>query len=493
MISIGCVYSVEDYATIEQPLSDASQISYGLGIISTLLKKNNYDVNLFVVCPKTSLVDVMGAYIKGKKPRILCLSSVSSQYHIIENVAKVVKEIDPSIFVILGGYHASLAPDDAIASPYLDAICVGEGDLAIIELAQKISFREEVTNISNLWIKDKKTGLVQKNKHNSFFQELDTLPYIDRTLWEQWIVNPNDGISILVGRGCPYRCTYCSNHAMKRLAKGKFVRYRSPVDLIGEIKHVSFHYPTVTHIYLEVETIGASIVKALDLFQALAEFNSKRKEKLTFKMNLAINSKFMRDESIVHKFFEVCSLANVNCLNIGLEAGSERVRDTILRRPKYTNQDLVRVSEIARDHGIEIILFALIGIPGETRKDFLQTVDVVKRLTPKSVFLSIFYPYIGTDLYNLAINEGLLEKRSLHPHAERSAAVLDLPGFSKNEIRFEYIFFWYRVYKGVWPFSKIVAHMAIAFIRPYPIINTFYRYLLNNIPFIGRLKKRFQK
>ena len=111
---------------------------------------------------------------------------------------------------------------------------------------------------------------------------------------------------------------------MEVLSPGKYVRYRSPADMIEEIEEVRAQAPDVGSIYLEVETIGASIWNALDLFEALAEYNSRRPKKLEFRMNLAIHSSFVKKGEKVREFFEYCRKANVVCLNVGLETGSER-------------------------------------------------------------------------------------------------------------------------------------------------------------------------
>ena len=386
---------------------------------------------------------------------MFCLTAVSSQFQNTENVARVVKEIDPDLFVVLGGHHASLAPDQAIESPYLDALCVSEGDRAAVDLVVQIEADPATrpTGIPGMWIKDKATGEIEKTPSLPFLQDLDSLPHIDRSLWEPWIVAPQDEVSILVGRGCPYKCTYCSNHALQLLSDGKFVRYRSPGDLIDEIEGVRRLYPELRDIYLEVETIGASMWNALELFSALAEYNSHRPDKLNFKMNLAIHSSFVKKEEKVREFFEYCRKANVIGLNIGLESGSERIRK-IMRRPRYSNKELTDFAALAKEYGIGVTLYALLGLPDETPKDFMETVQAVREIQPEKVYLSIFYPYIGTNLYDTAKERGLIPAEGLEPSSERRRAILDLPDFPRWRVRFEYIVFWYRAYKGIWPLPK---------------------------------------
>lgn len=485
-MKVGCVFSQEDYASYDKPLKNATEVPYGISIIATILKVNHYDTKLLVFCPASPLESILENYIKSERPRLFCLSAVSSQFLLIEQVAQIIKKIDPEIFVVLGGHHASLAPENAIQSTAIDALCVGEGDFSVLELAAKIDQGEKVTQIPGFWIKDKATGTIEKNESRPFLQELETLPFIDRTMWEEWILHPEEQASILVGRGCPFKCTYCSNHAIAKLSEGTFVRFRPPHDLVGEIKYVTEQYPSLRKIYLEVETIGAYITKAKELFKAIAEYNTSRKEPLTFSMNLAVHSAFVRNKEHLREFFSYCRDANVVNLNIGLESGSERMRKEILRRPRYTNDELVEFASTAKEFGISISLYVLMGLPTETLKDYNDTIQAVRKIQPDEVSLSIFYPYIGTDLYN--ISKEYVPDVDLDARAERTKAVLDLPTFPRWRIRMEYILFWYKAFQGSWPFFKILTYMLKAYISPHENLQRLYRFLIKKSKFLYHLK-----
>ena len=211
-MNICCIYSQEAFTTVDKPLSSPAQIPFGISYITTIFKERDYDVGLMVLTPNSNIDKMIRNYIKEKKPSLFCLTAVSSQFPFICSVAKQIKLIDPSIYVVLGGHHATLNPEHAIRSQYIDCICVGEGELAIIELASKLKNGERIREINNLWIKDKSTNEIEKNKTNSFIEDLDSLPMIDRNIWKPWIEDNNRMHSVLVGRGCPNRCTYCSNH-----------------------------------------------------------------------------------------------------------------------------------------------------------------------------------------------------------------------------------------------------------------------------------------
>jgi len=87
---IGCVYSIENYCSIDKPLRSPMEIPFGISIIATVLKVAKHDVDLLVISPVTPLRKILEDYIKEKKPQLFCLSAVSSQFPPIKRVAALV-------------------------------------------------------------------------------------------------------------------------------------------------------------------------------------------------------------------------------------------------------------------------------------------------------------------------------------------------------------------------------------------------------------------
>lgn len=537
-MKIICVYSVDTYTTapwtmsndptVEKPLFSPTEIPFGLSAISSVLKSAGHDVRLVVVNPSTPLKELFTDCLASGEIGMVAMTAVSSQFPKIKEVADVVKDIDPDMFVFLGGSHATLAPDDAIAHPSIDAICIGEGDDAVLKVSDQLSEHGWVSGVPSVWVKhpenkadrtaaaraqtsvteisdlphpDCQTGTtvedcgtfaLERNPNGPFIEDLDSLPHVDREMWEPWIANPNEEVSIIVGRGCPFKCTYCANHALAKISEGTFVRFRSPEDIISEIDEVSRKYPLVDRMYLEVETMGADITLAHDLFAKLAVYNSSRENPLRYWMNLAVHSSFMKNKEKVRAFFSACAKANVSSLNIGLESGSERVRKEILRRPRYSNKEITEFSQIAREHGVGITLYVLMGLPGETYADYKDTVKVARAMQPDNVFLSIFAPYPGTDLYETSVEMGLIPDDGPDVISERFKATLDLPGFSRRRVRFENVLFWFKVFRGNWSYPRIFAHTMKAVIRPYRPVWAFYTYLSRTSALVSRMKKWYK-
>ena len=251
-MKIICIYSVEWKVKLGRPLSSLCAIPFGLSVIITVLKRAGHEVSLIVLTPNDHIESSIREHFKGRMPKMLCMTAVSSQYEIIRKAASAAKAFDKGIFTVLGGHHASLAPDEVMKEESFDAVCIGEGEKSVLELASQVKDGLHPRSIPNLWIRDNETGSIEKNPTADFNQNLDGLPFIDRKIWEPWIEEISNEATVLVGRGCPNRCTYCCNHKVRRLARGKYVRFRSPENVIGEIERICEEYRGMERIYLEV-------------------------------------------------------------------------------------------------------------------------------------------------------------------------------------------------------------------------------------------------
>lgn len=447
------IYSVRETVHRDQPADKAipawEYIQSGISYISAVLKENGHRTDLFVLCARSKM-EKLKECIDSFGPGLICFTSVFSEYEYISETASFIKSCYPDKYLLLGGVHASLNPEEAMKGDF-DAVCIGEGEYAVLELACKLEKKEKVSVIKNLWVKT--DGGIERNPTNDFIGDLDSLPFADRDMWEKWVCVPDSQPSVLLGRGCPFQCTYCCNHALRQLAGGSYVRFRSPENIVEEIKQIVEKNAAVRSIYLEVETVGVKMGFALDLCSKLEQFNGQRQEALSFGVNLRITPG--KDFS---ELFAAMKRANFSYIKIGLESGSERIRKEVLRR-NYSNSDYYRAVEQAKGYGFEVFVYVMIGLPGERLLDFKETVECVRRSQPKQPAYSIFFPYPGTHLYDYCQEHNLLP-RKINKSRERRRAVLDLDGFSRGQIQRQFDLFYYNVYKGhrslreIWQMTK---------------------------------------
>ncbi|MBU2540160.1 B12-binding domain-containing radical SAM protein [Patescibacteria group bacterium] len=478
------IYSLNIVGSLAKPLESPEQIQFGISYISSFLKKHGHQTRMIVLSrtsPKNNR-HILDEYLKKFSPELICFTAVSTEYQFIANIAKYIKEKWPNIYLLVGGPYVSLNPN-GILSDGFDALCVGEGENPALELVSQLEKGVLPSTIPNLWIK--RGSEIEKNLPRPFLQDLDSLPFPDREMWQEWTKErPGARYSVLLGRGCPFQCTYCSNHALKKLASGSYVRFRSPDNIIEEIKDIIARFPMQKReIYLEVESFGVDKKWAIELCSKLESFNKTVNQLLSFGVNLRIMPNADFEDLLV-----ACKKANFRFINIGLESGSERVRREILKR-NYSNKDVVNTVSLARKHSLKVAFYNMVGLPGETVADFKETVEINRTCLPDWHLTGIFFPYPGTDLYFLCKEKGLL-KESSGEEIERMKATLDLPGFNKKQIQRNYIWFDYYVYNGLKPMHKILGRVLRAYFMSKPYSAIFWKKLLR-LPLLRSLRERY--
>jgi len=437
------VYSLECGLLKNGLLDLQSRMQFGISYISSLLQKFGHHTNLVVLSKVSGQKNmrVLKDSIHTYDPNVICLSAVATEYDFIANIARSIKRHYPGIYVVGGGVHLTLNTKTAFLDDF-DAVCVGEGEHPALELVQQLEQGRTPSGIPNLWIRH--GSETEKNLPRKFIEDLDSLPFPDRILWQKWMNQKNpERCSILLSRGCPFRCSYCCNHALRKISPGVYVRYRTPKNIIEEMKAMVLSFPKVQEIYLETETITYNTDWCMELCSELEHFNATARRPLSYGANIRVIPN--RD---LEDLFSAFKKANFRFVNIGLESGSDRIRREVLNR-NYSNEDIIRTVKLARKYGLKVSLFNLIGVPCETLADFKETVRMNRICKPDWHSSSIFFPYPGTDLYDLCREQGLLRK-TLDPRQERKKATLDLPGFPRKKVEESYRFFDYYI-RGLEP------------------------------------------
>lgn len=479
------IYSLDDIQSVQTPLRSWSSIQFGISYISSVLKTKGYQTKLLVLGSSQyqDSTDIVSASIKEFDPDLVCFTAVYSQYAFIEKIARFIKNNWPRKYLIIGGAHATLQPDEVISSVF-DAVCIGEGEYPVLELCQQLEHNQVPHGIANLWLKSS-DGNIEKNKTRDFLQELDSLPFPDRDMWRPWLREQlGDELSVLLGRGCPYDCTYCSNHVLRGVAQGKYVRTRSAENILQEITFLQNSYP-IRRMYFEIETFNIDKDWAIQLCRKLAVFNSTIDQTISFGSNFRVTT-----QSIDEELFSAFEKANFYKINIGLESGSQRIRSRVLKR-NYTNDDFLNVVSLARKHRIKVYVFNMIGLPGESLNDHKETVSLNRQCQPDGHYTGIFYPYPGTELYNICIQQGFI-RAALDSKKERMQPVIELADFSKKQIRQAYTWFNYNVYRGYKPLWKILLQVAVVKIRSNPTANLLFRKIAQ-LPILRHLRAKLAK
>lgn len=469
---------MDDILSPSKPLRSPDQMQFGVSYIASVIEKHGHHTKLIILSRMLGKnnIEIVDKSIAKFSPQLICFTAVYTEYRLIKNMAKYIKSRYPYIFLLAGGPHISLNPGECITDDF-NALCVGEGEYPTLELMLQLEKGIKPAGILNLWIKY--GSKVERNSSRPFLQTLDRLPFPNREMWQEWIEEvPDSETAVLLGRGCPFSCAYCCNAGLRNLASGPYVRFRSPGNIIKEIKQITAQFPSKTNIYLEVETIGVNKEWVLELCSQLENLNTALKQPIAYSTNLRITPNLE-----LNTLFAAFRKSNFTMLKIGLESGNERIRQEILKR-NYSNNDIINAVSLARKYGLKIFFYNLVGIPGETLHDFKDTIRINRTCLPEITIPHVFFPYPGTELYALCKNRKLLPK-VIDTDLERCKATLNLPGFSKKQIQNSYAWFEYDVYKGYKPMYKILFKVLVAKF----ISNTFLHNIYRKFTYLTFFKK----
>lgn len=399
------------------------EANMGIALISAVLKNAGHQALLFE--PDVFSAEEFLSQIREYNPDLVGFSTTTHQYQYAIKYAELLKK-DRNVPVVFGGFHPTLAPESVISSPYVDMVCRGEGEYAILELVNALAEKKDPSNILNLWVK--KNGQIIKNPLRNLIEDLDSLPYPDREFVSQKEILKNNGfrLDLAVGRGCPYNCPYCCNSALHQTynAKGKFLRLRSVDNVLGELDAILKKY--------NVKEINFQDDMFLLDKAWVREFADKYSKKYRIPFHISARIEHIDQEAV-----DLLKKAGGVSVTVGIETGNEWLRKTILKKGT-SNENILKARQLLREAGIKICSLNMIGIPGETPKMAQETLDFNKKLDPDWLACSIFSPYPGTALYQLCQEEGYFRKdfKEYSPSYldEKSASILNLPTISQKEI-----------------------------------------------------------
>ena len=140
-----------------------------------------------------------------------------------------------------------------------------------------------------------------------------------------------------------------------------------------------------------------------------------------------------RPENVTEERLSLLKSINCDRISFGLECGNEEFRQKIVQRHP-TNEEIVRYFDIIADSRIAFSVNNIIGFPDETREMIFETIELNRRLHGyDSLTVSIFTPYHGTKMREMAVERGYLNPDVITTHTT-STSLLDMPQLSANEI-----------------------------------------------------------
>ncbi len=311
-----------------------------------------------------------------------------------EGVLNILKDMKQGRRIVVGGPDPTYSPEKYQLS-WIEGVCRGDGEKAIVD-----------------FVEGKWTGTV--------LGELTTKwPRPDRGIvYEHFKEHRDNPIRhFMLSRGCPYNCSYCFNHAYRKLYDGQnTLRNPDPEDAVGEILDTLNEWGG-EFIYFQDDTFNLK-QPFLDAFLPLY----KEKVGLPFHCHL-------RAELVTQR--QIGALAGAGCYStrFAIETAGPR-KQTLLNRGKITDDDCIHAAMLLKKYGIKVMTQCITCLPDTTLQDDWATLNLSRMCEPTYAWASIYQPYRGTVLGDYCYEKGLVKHE---PGTFFNGSPLDIPDREERE------------------------------------------------------------
>ena len=177
---------------------------------------------------------------------------------------------------------------------------------------------------------------------------------------------------------------------------GKFCRFKSVDRVIREARKAKWELNVGFIQFVDDNFVGS--------MSRLREFSDRFPEEVGLPVFLHTSAEMISDESI-----RLLKSMGLQRLGIGVETGNERYRKEMLHK-NTTDIDIFNAVRLAKENGIIVTAYYMIGLPGDTRQSIEETIRFNEGLNPSSCFVSTYFPFPGTPLHDVTVRSGVVSE-----------------------------------------------------------------------------------
>ena len=383
------------------------------------------DEDLYFKKTTRSAVDDFRAKIDEFSPDLIAVSCTETTFFRALTLIKGTRDMGvPNLF---GGVFSTFAPELVMSHEDVDMLCVGEGENAIVDLADGMARGQDYSAVTNLWVRGK-DGTIKRNPITRPV-DITKLPVVTDIgiFGEERFYRPLGGkirrmLPVETHRGCPYTCSFCNSPSQNRLYGGgiSFFRRKS-MDLVRQEIESHVKEWKVEYIYFWADTFLAWSNQEFDEF---CEMYSDIK--LPFWCQT-------RTETVNEYKLKKLKDVGLDRISFGMEHGNEKFRRDVVKR-EYSNDDAVRCLQYVSDLDIPFAVNNIIGFPDETRELAFDTIEINRRFKSDTVLCSTFLPFHGTELREYAEKKGYIKPGVIVSVANSDESMLEMPQWDKADI-----------------------------------------------------------
>ena len=371
---------MKQFGAVTEPL--------GLAYIAGYLISKNIRVRIIDAPAEKMSGDDIVKSILNKGENIIGISMLTPSFGVVRDLCKKIRNEFKDYMIVLGGPHCTALPEKTLQEiPEADITCIGEGEQTMAEIAEKDK-NSDFGSIKGVCYRN--GNKILRTEERPYIKELDTIPPPARYLlpMEKYHLTASrvEGDSycptIIVARGCPFSCTYCSR------TFGRTFRAHSVNRIVEEIQSLADMYQ-ISQINIEADTLTAKKKFIKELCNAIIDSGLSKKVKWTCES---------RVDTVNEEILRLMRKAGCWHISYGVETGSQRLLDLINK--SVTLKQIEDTFKITKRAGITIRGFFMLGLPTETREESIATIAFARKLNPLWAQFTITVPYPGTAMFD---------------------------------------------------------------------------------------------
>jgi len=347
----------------------------GLASLAAPAEAAGHTVRILDMRVENPTREEMEAELRAFAPDVVGHYSATFNIHECVEVARFVRQVVPRAVSVVGGPNVGVYPVQTLQHDCFDYGMMGECDHTFPEFLEGVQRGRPREDIQGL-VRRGPSGEAIVHGSAPIVEDLDALPipahHLFRGVYRYFGASREPYTSMIASRGCPFNCNFCG-----RIPGTRKVRYRSAEKLLEEMRHVrSLGYREV-NFFDDLFTVNRRRVMAL--CQALADA----------RLDLVWSVR-ARVDSVDEEMLALMKKAGCRRIYYGVESGSDRTLG--LMNKQITTAEAREALRVSRRLGIETVSYFIVGYPGETAEDMVQTVEFSSRLETDFASFNMFEP-----------------------------------------------------------------------------------------------------
>ncbi len=359
--------------------------------------------------------------------------SFTARWRFVANIARQIKTIKPVTPVAIGGLFPTTDWEYCLKeSKAIDVVLIGEAERSFADVIKKYgegcSVADACQDVDGVaWRHEEKIAC---NPKTVFNDKLDDLPFpawhlvdlkeyfkCQKSIFEL----PTPCLPILSSRSCPNRCRFCNMY----ITHGRRWRKRSAANVLAEFEYLVNKFD-IHNFYFVDDNFSISLKRAKEICRGIID--RKLDIKYNFHNGLSI-------KAVDRELFQLMKESGCTSVCLAIESGSEYIRNEVYGKGLSTEK-IINAFQWCHELDLPAIGYFMVGAPGETRRDFLESKKLLARLPMRLMTVNTFTPYPGTELYDECKEKGWLIEPEVNDEnrVEMFTSMLRTPDFMPEDV-----------------------------------------------------------